>query len=245
MMADVFTREKRSEIMSKIHQPTRLERTVHNWLCGARIRHRMYPRVEGSPDIVIFPDGGDPVYVFVDGCQWHCCPLHYRRPKSNTEFWIRHIEESNRRREELRGRLPYRWTRIWEHEVKNGSFKRRILEAVAVADCELAGIEVDGRICKNRIDVFRGGKLIFVPDACSFIKICDDCYKRLMKKKYIKEVGGVLFYYPFDCRHKKRVKKVLNSNLREVVTICETCFTRHLKEGWITKAHGYALGKWL
>jgi DNA mismatch endonuclease (patch repair protein) len=126
-MADVFTPEKRSEIMSRIHQPTKLEMRVHGWLCGMHIRHRMYPKTEGNPDIV---DGGEPVYIFLDGYFWHCCPLHYRRPKSKVGFWVRHVEESNRRREELRARLPYRWVRIWEHEVRDGSFRRRILEAV-------------------------------------------------------------------------------------------------------------------
>jgi DNA mismatch endonuclease (patch repair protein) len=25
--------------------------------------------------------------VFVDGCFWHGCPLHYTRPKTRREFW--------------------------------------------------------------------------------------------------------------------------------------------------------------
>jgi len=110
--------------MSRIHQPTKLEAGVHNWLCGSHIRHRMYPDVEGRPDIALLRDGGEPVYVFVDGCFWHCCPLHYRRPKSRQEFWVPHIEGSNRRREERRAKLPYRHIRVWEHEVRDGSFKR-------------------------------------------------------------------------------------------------------------------------
>lgn len=128
-MADVFTPEKRSEIMSRIHQPTKLERAVHNWLKGAHIRHRMYPKVEGRPDVEL-ENGGNPVYVFVDGCFWHCCPLHYRRPKSRRWFWVPHVEESNRRREEARKRLPYRWIRLWEHEVRDGSFRTKILETL-------------------------------------------------------------------------------------------------------------------
>jgi len=129
-MTDVFSREKRSEIMSKIHQPTRLEKTVHRWLFRRRIPHEMYPNVEGRPDIrIILPDGSD-LYVFVDGCFWHMCPKHYRRPKSNTEFWVRHIEEAEARRRERRLRLPYRWVRIWECEVRDGSYRETILRLV-------------------------------------------------------------------------------------------------------------------
>ena len=112
--------------MSKIHQPTKLEMYVHEWLTEEGIPHRMYPRIEGRPDIEILGKDGKPIYIFIDGCFWHCCPVHYRRPKSNVEFWIKHIEESNRKREEKRKKLPYRWIRIWEHDVKNGKFREII-----------------------------------------------------------------------------------------------------------------------
>jgi DNA mismatch endonuclease (patch repair protein) len=118
--------------MGKIHgglKDNKLERKVHNWLKGRHIKHRMYPRVVGNPDILI-QNNGDPFYVFVDGCFWHCCPLHYKRPKSRQEFWVPHVEGSNKRREELRKRLPYRWVRIWEHDVRNGSFKWMISDNI-------------------------------------------------------------------------------------------------------------------
>jgi len=129
-MADIFSRKKRSEIMSKIHQPTRLEKIVHNWLKRRGISHEMYPRIAGRPDIrIILPDGSD-VFVFVDGCFWHMCPKHYRRPKSNVEYWISHIEEAEARRRKARARLPYRWMRIWECEVRDGSYRKILLDLV-------------------------------------------------------------------------------------------------------------------
>jgi len=68
--------------------------------------------------------------VVVHNCFWHMCPKHYRRPKTNTEFWVRHIEEAEARRREVRARLPYRWVRVWECEVRDGSYKRLILSLV-------------------------------------------------------------------------------------------------------------------
>jgi DNA mismatch endonuclease (patch repair protein) len=129
-MADVFSREKRSEIMSKIHQPTKLEMEVHRWLESEGIPHEMYPKVEGRPDIRLVLPGGGEIYVFIDGDFWHMCPRHYRRPKSNVDYWIRHIEEAEARRREVRARLPYRWVRVWECEVRDGSYKRLILSLV-------------------------------------------------------------------------------------------------------------------
>ena len=130
-MTDTVSREKRSEIMSRIHQPTKLEKRVHDWLCGVHIRHRMYPGVEGRPDVEV-ENGGDPFYVFIDGCFWHCCPTHYRRPKSNQEFWVPHVEGSNLKREDRRRKLPYRWVRLWEHDVKSGAFKGIVLKNLGV-----------------------------------------------------------------------------------------------------------------
>jgi len=119
--------------MSKIQgglERNSLERTVHGWLKGNRIRHKMHPNVEGNPDVRI-ENGGDSFYVFIDGCFWHCCPEHYRRPKSNQSYWIPHVEESNARREERRKKLPYRWIRVWEHEVRSGRFKEMIRSSMS------------------------------------------------------------------------------------------------------------------
>jgi len=129
-LVDRFSPEKRSWIMSRIRSKrTSPEMTIHNWLCGMKIRHEMYPKVLGNPDIKIC-HGGMEIYLFVDGCFWHGCPLHYKRPKSNIGYWVRHIEVENVERDKKRAELPYRWVRIWEHEVRDGSFKGKILSVL-------------------------------------------------------------------------------------------------------------------
>lgn len=59
------------------------------------------------------------VAVYVDGCFWHCCPVHGTWPKANAEWWREKLE-TNRRRDadtdrKLRdvGWIP---VRVWEHE---------------------------------------------------------------------------------------------------------------------------------
>ena len=131
-MADTVSKKKRSEIMSRIHGGLKnngLERAVHGWFKGSHVRHRMYPKVAGNPDAAVLT-GSDTVYVFIDGCFWHCCPKHYRRPKTNKRFWVPHVEESNRRREDLRKTLEYRWVRIWEHEIRDGTYKQKLLNFI-------------------------------------------------------------------------------------------------------------------
>jgi DNA mismatch endonuclease (patch repair protein) len=128
-VTDTVSRKRRSEIMAKIHEPTRLDFAVRDWLTERNIVHEAYPGIEGRPDFRLFAQGRA-LCVFVDGCFWHCCPEHYKRPKSRQEYWIGHLERANRRRERARKDLPYAWVRVWGHDVKSGRFKRLIEEAL-------------------------------------------------------------------------------------------------------------------
>jgi DNA mismatch endonuclease (patch repair protein) len=101
-MADVFTPEKRSEVMSRIRgRDTRPERLVRSLLhrLGYRFtvagpKNRLLP---GRPDIVL------PKFrtvVFVHGCFWHGhehCP-DFRLPQSRHVWW-KHKIEGNRARD--------------------------------------------------------------------------------------------------------------------------------------------------
>jgi DNA mismatch endonuclease (patch repair protein) len=64
------------------------------------------------------------VCVFVDGCYWHGCPLHFAVPKQNSAWWAEKIDDNRkrdaRRTAELRDRG---WTvlRFWEHEIQGDS----------------------------------------------------------------------------------------------------------------------------
>lgn len=58
------------------------------------------------------------VVVFIDGCFWHRCPLHYVPPKTNSEFWERKTAGNAARDLETTGLLAAAgWTvlRFWEH----------------------------------------------------------------------------------------------------------------------------------
>ena len=107
-----------SQIKGRNTKPELLLRAAL-WKIGAR--YRLKSKLIGKPDLV-FP--GSQIAVFVDGCQWHCCPEHFVRPKSNTEFWDRKFD-SNRRRDITVNRLLKfrRWTvlRFWEHDVESNS----------------------------------------------------------------------------------------------------------------------------
>jgi len=60
------------------------------------------------------------VAVFIDGCFWHGCPLHGKKPTNNSDFWRKKIERNIRRDLDVNIALrEQHWTvvRVWEHEV--------------------------------------------------------------------------------------------------------------------------------
>jgi DNA mismatch endonuclease (patch repair protein) len=134
-MPDVFTKAKRSEVMSRIRGRGNKETE----LALARFfRHhhikdwRRNQAVFGKPDFVFRKAR---LAVFVDGCFWHACPWHGTKPKNNRAFWRRKLA-SNTRRARLVGRTLRKagWhvLRIWEHEL-NGLNETRLCRRIRAA----------------------------------------------------------------------------------------------------------------
>jgi DNA mismatch endonuclease, patch repair protein len=116
---DVLTPGQRSYCMSRIRgRDTEPEIRLRRMLWSRGLRYRLKSKIEGKPDLVFL---GARLAVFVDGCQWHCCPQHWVRPKSNTEFWDRKFDSNRRRDNVVNERLNaqgWKVLRFWEHSVK-------------------------------------------------------------------------------------------------------------------------------
>jgi DNA mismatch endonuclease, patch repair protein len=59
------------------------------------------------------------VVVFLDGCFWHGCPVHFRMPHTHSEYWGAKIHGNQVRDRELDQQLREAgWTviRVWAHE---------------------------------------------------------------------------------------------------------------------------------
>jgi len=120
-MPDVFTPEKRSAVMACIrsHGNKGTELVLVALMREAGITGwRRRQKLPGSPDFVFRRER---VCVFVDGCFWHGCPTHYRRPKTKRKFWDAKIARNwSRDRKVARLLRAAGWTvlRIWEHSLK-------------------------------------------------------------------------------------------------------------------------------
>ena len=123
-MADVFTKNKRSEIMSRIRaKNTKLEKDFLKKLSGlfhkVGYRYRKhYLGLPGKPDIA-FP--ARKIAVFIDGCFWHGCRLHSRVPLSNISYWKKKLKRNQLHDKEMNRAIRkrgWRVVRIWEHQAK-------------------------------------------------------------------------------------------------------------------------------
>lgn len=85
---------------------------------GRRFRKDLRVTVDGQscrPDIVF---SRQRVAVFVDGCFWHRCPDHGRRPRHNQDYWSRKLDGNvarDQRNSDLLASAGWQVVRIWEH----------------------------------------------------------------------------------------------------------------------------------
>ncbi len=117
---DKHTKEQRHKNMQAVKaKGTNLENLVVNflWQKGYRFRKNVKD-LEGKPDIAIKKYK---LVIFIDSCFWHKCPLHYKAPATNFEFWENKISKNQQRDNYITNYyLAKKWNilRIWEHELK-------------------------------------------------------------------------------------------------------------------------------
>jgi DNA mismatch endonuclease (patch repair protein) len=132
-MADVFPKEKRSHIMSRVRgKNTNTEREVRSIIHRMGFRFRLHCKeLPGSPDIVL-PKLKK--IVLVHGCFWHghsgC--TRSARPTSNSEFWNNKLERNAQRDADKLTQLQelgWHVLIVWGCEIKNTEELQARLEA--------------------------------------------------------------------------------------------------------------------
>lgn len=96
--ADVFTKDKRSEVMRAVRSAnTRPEIALRKALHRLGLRYRLHARdLPGKPDIVF---SRHRAVIFVHGCFWHGhdCKRGARTPKTNRAYWTAKIARNRAR----------------------------------------------------------------------------------------------------------------------------------------------------
>jgi DNA mismatch endonuclease (patch repair protein) len=133
-VADIFTRRKRSEVMSRIRSRGNgtteaalaavfRELGVTGWRRHVRVPGRLKDgsRFSLRPDFIFRVAR---LAVFVDGCFWHGCPEHGARPSGNRKFWLAKFARNRARdRRDTRRLKSCGWKvlRLWEHELRKSA----------------------------------------------------------------------------------------------------------------------------
>lgn len=132
-MSDIFSKSKRSDIMSKISgKESKPEILVRKYLFAHGFRYRKNVKdLPGKPDVVL------PKYktvIFVNGCFWHGHDSCKKAtlPATNTEFWrekiLSNINRDKRQQQELQNK-GYKVLIIWQCEL-TADFREKTLRGL-------------------------------------------------------------------------------------------------------------------
>ncbi len=119
---EIFTPRKRSEIISRLRSTgtspeLKLFELVRDFVAHPREILRNLADIPGQRDILM---PSLQLAFFVDQCLFHGCPLHFKVPKTNTDFWEQ--KASRNKSKDLRTRRRLRdigfsvWS-LWEHDI--------------------------------------------------------------------------------------------------------------------------------
>lgn len=123
-MTDVFSKAKRSEVMSLIRSTnTRPEiafrKLISSLLYPLGYRYRLhYWKLPGKPDVVFVRKK---VAIFVDGSFWHGHRLRKGQTNLSREYWLPKIKRNMLRDKSVNRKLRkmgWKVVRVWEHDVR-------------------------------------------------------------------------------------------------------------------------------
>ena len=133
-MTDVFTKQKRSDVMSKIRgKDTKPEKIVRSYLHRSGFRFRLHKKgVAGRPDLWLRKYNAA---IFVNGCYWHrhrgCKDTS--NPDDTSGTWQKKFADNIARDERNLAALRHQGIRvlvIWGCELKNEKVRNRSLPKI-------------------------------------------------------------------------------------------------------------------
>ena len=116
-MPDVFTKKKRSEVMSKIRSKgSKIEMKMKGMLEEHKISYEYQPKLFGKPDFLIEPN----IVVFCDSSFWHGRNWGKLQKQLKKGYWQNHIRKNIERDNLVNATLKnqgYIVLRFWDDEI--------------------------------------------------------------------------------------------------------------------------------
>lgn len=126
-MVDVFSKEKRSWVMSRIRgKDTKIERLFESWLRKEKTKFSKHYKIIGNPDFAI---PNKKIAIFIDGDFWHGYNFK-KRERKLPKYWKKKIKrnmERDKRTNRKLKRLGWKVIRIWEHHLLKAKNLKKLL----------------------------------------------------------------------------------------------------------------------
>ncbi|MFA6486495.1 MAG: very short patch repair endonuclease [Candidatus Magasanikbacteria bacterium] len=128
-MPDVFSKKKRSEVMSLIRSTNTKPEIIFRKLLSSALyplgfRYKIqYKKLPGKPDVVFVAQR---TAFFVDGSFWHGYKLKKERQVLSKKYWLPKIKRNMLRDKEVSRQLRkmgWKVIRVWEHDLKKSPQK--------------------------------------------------------------------------------------------------------------------------
>jgi len=74
------------------------------------------------------------IALFIDGCFWHCCPIHGSMPESNKDYWVPKLKRNAERDIEKTKKLlknNIRVIRVWEHSLSKKKALKSLISCIS------------------------------------------------------------------------------------------------------------------
>ena len=119
-MSDNLKPDDRKRTMKAVKSKgTKLEKRLTATLAGMGISgwKKNVKSITGKPDVAFLDQK---IAIFVDGCFWHGCKIHYKPPSTRSKFWSEKIVQNKKRDKKVSRELKqagWKVVRCWEHEV--------------------------------------------------------------------------------------------------------------------------------
>lgn len=110
----------RRSMRANKRRDTSIEVAVRRQIYARGLRYRVdFPPIAGLPRRADIAFPSLRLAIFIDGCFWHRCELHFREPRTNVEYWGPKIDANVVRDADTTKKLEDAgWVvqRYWEHE---------------------------------------------------------------------------------------------------------------------------------
>ena len=121
----------RRVMQANVGRETAAEEQVRRFLHKAGLRYRKDIRpiqaLRCAADVVFT---NAKLCIFIDGCFWHGCPIHFHAPRVHAGWWAEKIQanrERDRRNDRLLRAAGWRVVRMWEHEISDQKLTRLVM----------------------------------------------------------------------------------------------------------------------